>query len=65
MNSSIVNAVPLSETKMSGSPYVANMVLSFSMITVDVTEPITARSIHVEWASIKIRNSPPPRKGPA
>ena len=35
--------------------YVANKVLSYSIVAEEVGEPTTATSIHLEWASIKIR----------
>ena len=56
VNSSLVNDVPLSVTRVSGSPWTANTALSLSMVVGAVMLPIMWASIHLECASTIIRN---------
>ena len=55
LNSALVNDVPLSVTTLRGSPKVAKMICSFSIVLADVIEFIMCTSIHLEWASTNIR----------
>ena len=49
-NSTLVEAVPLSVTKISGRPKIAKTLI-FSMVIRDVAEPTTKTSTHFEYAS--------------
>ena len=63
-NSALVNTEPFTVTSISGIPWVANIVLSFWIVTEDVACFTGCTSIHLEWASTSIRNIWP-SKGPA
>ena len=52
-NSSLVKTLPLSETRISGKPNVANIVRKAEIVLLDVAEHTGCTSIHLEWASIK------------
>ena len=60
----LVNADPLSETRISGNPWVENMFLSAFVVAADVVEGTTTTSSHLVCASMTTRNIFP-RKGPA
>ena len=62
-NSSLVKLVPLSVTSCSGSPNVAKVLIIFSIVTSDVDDFVMCTSIHLECASMRIRNICP-KKGP-
>ena len=47
-NSADVNCVPLSETNVSGNPYLANILLNSQMVAVDVIVFICITSGHLE-----------------
>ena len=59
-----MNAVPLSDTTISGSPWVAKIDRSTSVVTAVVAEETRLTSSHFELASTRTRYMCP-RKGPA
>ena len=62
-NSSLEKLGPLSVTSCSGSPNVAEVFLIFSMVTNDVDDFVMCTSIHLECASMRIKNMCP-KQGP-
>ena len=63
-NSSLAKPVPLSETTMSGNPWVAKTCRSFSIVAVPLVLVVGYTSIHLLYSSITIRNNCP-INGPA
>ena len=63
-NSELIKYVPLSVIMVSGKPNLLNVVLSSCITTVDVAEAVSFASIHLECASISMRNIRR-RNGPA
>ena len=63
-NSPLVNAVPLSDTSISGRPCVANFARRTSIVVRDVVDETGTTSNHLECASTITRKSLP-RNGPA
>ena len=55
-NSSLTKLGPLSVTITSGRPNVEKMVLRHWMVDVEVIDESGLASIHLVWASIRIRN---------
>ena len=61
---SLAKPVPLSETTMSGNPWVAKICPSFSIVAFALVLDVGYSSIHLQYASITIRNNGP-INGPA
>ena len=55
-NSSLVRLGPLSETSTSGTPKVAKIPLKHWIVGVDSMDGKGCASIHLEWASMRIKN---------
>ena len=59
LNSPLVKTVPLSDTIVSGKPWVANDHLSLSIVAAEVAVFIGYKSNHLECALTMIRNMYP------